>query len=281
MIAPALTRACYLCGRPQLTRSFLYTEPPSGETAFEIPSERYRREFLRCRTCGLFTAVLDIELDELYSAEYVDATYGDGGLGASFERIMALPPERSDNAQRVRRVLEWFRAGPDGPRSVLDVGSGLAVFGARMHEAGWEVTVLDPDPRAAGHAVRRAGVRALASPFGPSLGIGRFALVTFNKVLEHVPDPVGMLHDAGEYVGEGGVIYVELPDGEMAAADPLGASREEFFIEHLWAFSMASLCLLADRAGFVPLRVERLREPSEKYTLTAFLRPRSGEAAPT
>ena len=66
-----------------------------------------------------------------------------------------------------------------------------------------------------------------------------------------------------------GLVYVELPDAEGAGAD--GPEREEFFIEHLHVFSMASLCLLAARAGFQVRSAVRLREPSTKYTLAAFL----------
>jgi hypothetical protein len=65
-------------------------------------------------------------------------------------------------------------------------------------------------------------------------------------------------------------VYVELPDGEGAATD--GPGREEFFIEHLHVFSMASMCLLAARAGFSVQLAERLREPSGKFTLYAFMR---------
>jgi hypothetical protein len=36
-------------------------------------------------------------------------------------------------------------------------------------------------------------------------------------------------------------------------------------------FSAASLALVAQRAGFRLLQQERLREPSTKYTLVAFL----------
>ena len=59
------------------------------------------------------------------------------------------------------------------------------------------------------------------------------------------------------------------PDGEAAARS--GAGREEFFVEHLHVFSFRSIVMLAERAGFVPLAVERLQEPSTKFTLRAFL----------
>ena len=59
-------------------------------------------------------------------------------------------------------------------------------------------------------------------------------------------------------------------DGEAAARDSW--EREEFFIEHHHIFSMVSAALLFSKAGFQLSRLERLREPSTKYTIRAFLR---------
>jgi 2-polyprenyl-3-methyl-5-hydroxy-6-metoxy-1,4-benzoquinol methylase len=133
--------------------------------------------------------------------------------------------------------------------------------------------VLDPDPRAAAHARERVGVEAVQGDFMRAKPFGRFQLVTLNKVLEHVADPVAMLERTRGYLRDGGVTYVEVPDGEAASLDDPG--REEFFVEHLHAFTAASLALTALRAGYAVQRLDRLREPSTKYTLVAFLRERA------
>jgi SAM-dependent methyltransferase len=171
----------------------------------------------------------------------------------------------------VARVLAFAAAHLADPRapSLLDVGSGLAVFVHRMAAAGWRCTALDPDPRAARHARETAGVPAVCADFAAAPGLGRFDAVTFNKVLEHVPDPVAMLGRAASHVAPGGFVYVEVPDGERAAL--AGPEREEFFVDHWHVFSAASLAVLAGRAGFRMLALERLREPSGKFTLRAFL----------
>ena len=62
---------------------------------------------------------------------------------------------------------------------------------------------------------------------------------------------------------------VEVPDGEAAADE--GSGREEFFLEHLHVFSPASVALLAHHAGLRILTIHRLRDPSTKFTLFAFL----------
>ena len=69
----------------------------------------------------------------------------------------------------------------------------------------------------------------------------------------------------------GGFLYIELPDGESAVSDKEGFEREEFFIEHFHIFSMASMELLNSRTGLQSQSLERIREPSKKYTLRSFI----------
>lgn len=249
---------------------FSYDAPPEGETRFFSAAGDYRREVRRCDVCAHYVSVHELELDALYAEEYVAATYGER-LRETFDRIVALPPERSDNHWRVRRVVE-FAVGRlrDRPNpSVLDIGSGLCVFLHGMKPHGWRGVALDPDGRAVAHARDVVGVEAVQGDYLAAEGLGRFDVVAFNKVLEHVEDPVEMLARSAGNLAEGGFVYVEVPDGEAARDE--GAGREEFFIEHLHVFSPASLALLAERAGLSPLRIERLREPSTKFTLTGFL----------
>lgn len=262
---------CPMCRAFALARWHRYDAPPEGETRFDLRGQPYVRDLLRCARCGHVVSVTDLDLSGLYDGEYMDTTYAGDRLRQTYERIMALPAESSDNVQRVARITAEL--GTSG--TVLDVGSGLAVFPARMAEAGWSVTALDPDPRAVAHAREHVGVAAVRADFltDDLAELEPQDLVTLNKVLEHVPDPVAMLRRTSEVLAGGGSVYVELPDAEGASADPAGPGREEFFVEHLHVFSAASLALLATAGGFAVRRLERLREPSGKYTLVAFLDP--------
>ena len=266
---------CPICSCGRGRRVFLYDNPPVGEIAFDFSSGRkYRREVLKCEGCGHYISRHDMDDGSLYSGEYVNATYsGEDGIRKAYERITGLDPSMSDNAGRVARVNEvagnYFAALGEAGRSVLDVGSGLCVFLGRMKTHGWNCTALDPDARAVSHAVNTVGVNAVCGDFMNVELPAAYDLITFNKVLEHVADPVKMLERARAYLRPGGLIYVEVPDGECAEAN--GSGREEFFIDHLHVFSFASLALMATRAGFVTVLMERLREPSTKYTLRGFL----------
>jgi SAM-dependent methyltransferase len=254
-------------------RAFVYDSPPPGETRFDLGGQAYLRRYDRCRICEHWFGSHELDLSGLYGSSYVEATYGGSdGMRARFEKIMALPPERSDNRQRVARVLRFAatRIGTQTPPRLLDVGAGLGVFPAAMKAAGWQVTALEPDTRTVAHLRDVVGVTAAAADLlalAPDT-LGRFDAVSFNKVLEHVEDPVALLHAAAAFLDGGGFVYIELPD-VAAAAD--GPGREEFFVEHHHVFSPASVIMLAERAGLSLALLERLREPSGKYSLCAFL----------
>jgi SAM-dependent methyltransferase len=255
-----------------LEAAFQYNTPPAGETLFALGDQPYHRSYERCTLCGHWFSSNPMDMSSLYGGAYMDNTYGEA-MCRTFERIIALPPQQSDNAGRVARILAFAREHfktQTVPR-LLDVGSGLGVFPYAMKQSGWNCTALDPDDRAGRHTREVVGVAAITGDF-MELDIsvlGRFDVVTFNKVLEHVEDPVAMLGRALTLLEPGGFVYFEVPDGEAAAAE--GPEREEFFIEHHHVFSPASAALLANRAGFHPLVIERLREPSSKFTLRVFM----------
>ena len=138
-----------------------------------------------------------------------------------------------------------------------------------MKAAGWHGTALDPDRRAIEHARGVVGVEGIHGDFFEVSSATRYDVISLNKVLEHVEHPVRMLARAADHLAAGGFVYVELPDGEVATGH--GPQREEFFIEHHHVFSAASLTLLASRAGFQVRCLERLQEPSTKFTLRGFL----------
>ena len=260
------------CDRRFDEPAFTYDTPPAGETRFDLGVQTYCRSYSRCGLCGHWYSEHKMDLANLYGGAYVESTYGTR-MRQTFERILALPPEQSDNAGRVARLLAFTASFfPVGKKpTLLDVGSGLGVFPYRMKAAGWSCTALDPDPRAAAHAKDVVGVQAVTGDFmtiGPDR-LGRFDVVTFNKVLEHVEDPVAMLSKASRHLNPGGFVYVEVPDAEGAASE--GPGREEFFIEHHHAFSPASIAMTAERAGFRVEVLERLREPSTKFTIRVFM----------
>jgi len=273
---PESARCCPICGNSGFKEIFHFTSPPPSEMRFDFSSHNnYSRKILQCVSCGHFVSVHEMDDSSLYSGDYVNANYRDeNGIRQSFEKIMNLHPEKSDNAGRVKNILNFThhyfsgRITPSRVHSVLDVGSGLCVFLAKMKEAGWNCTAIDPDNRAITHAVKNVGVRGICGDFLSTESGEKFDLITFNRVLEHVTAPEKMLSKSIQNISDEGIIYIEVPDGECAALD--GKDREEFTIDHHHIFSFFSLLLLVKNAGLTPIKIERLREPSTKYTLRAF-----------
>lgn len=251
---------------------FRYTSPPIGETPFPF-SGSYIRYFDECQVCGHMYGRHEADMSLLYDQTYVDATYGGSeGMRHRFEKIMALPHHQSDNRARVSRVLEFSaqRKSSQLRTRLLDVGAGIGVFPAAMQEAGWSAIALEPDPRTVIHLREVVKVEALCDDVRnlSAENCGRFDLITFNKVLEHVGDPVKLLIAARELMAVDGFIYIEVPD---VAAAQISFEREEFFIEHLHVFSPASLANMAELAGLQVQKIERIVEPSSKCTLVGFL----------
>jgi len=261
---------CPFCQRSRFDSVHVYTSRPEGETCFGW-DDSYRRELFQCEGCRHYFSVMPVDLEAIYAAGYVDATYDESGLKAAFQRLVSLPADRSDNQGRVRAVDEFARIWLGGvKRRLLDVGSGLCIFPFGMKAVGWDCTAVDPDLRAVQHAREVCGVESICANFMQWDARGQaYDLVTFNKVLEHVADPIAMLAHSRSFLSETGFVYVEVPDGLAAIQD--GPGREEFFIEHHHVFSQRSAELLADHAGFRVLKAQRLREPSGKYTLRVFM----------
>lgn len=258
------------CDGRHVKPAFDYATRPPGETNFAIGGAEYERHFDCCDSCGHWFGRHAMRLGDLYIGAYVETTYGEN-LKATFERIIALPPDSSDNFGRSQRIEDFaskFLA--DDQRSLLDIGSGTGVFPYTMNDLGWSCTALDPDSRACEHLRERVGVAVIHGDLN-SIGresIGTFDLVTLNKVIEHVDDPVDMLTSAGQLLSRKSLLYLEVPDGSAAAR--LGQEREEFYVEHVHAFSVASLALSIERAGLSCISLNRVVEPSGKCTLFAF-----------
>lgn len=267
---------CPICGSTDAELLTIVTVPPPGEKDYGIPAERYRRALYRCGECSGFINWHGLLPTDYYRGDYNAASWPERLL-EPFRRIRALPADQSDNKQRVARIIRHLaeRGRTADSTRVLDVGSGLCVFLAELGEQwGGNLACVDPDPAAIAHAVEYAGVNTghagTLDDFEPT---DRFDLITFNKVLEHVPDPARLLGQAAALLRPGGTVYLELPDGELALQHGRLNERQEFFAEHLAVYTPEALARLAGEAGFRAMGTSSLREPSGKCTVYGFLEP--------
>ncbi len=91
---------CRLCGRSdQLDFIGAVSRRPEKETDLGIKPEDYYREVFFCRHCGVYNNFHRYDFSQLYQGNYNQATYAKK-ISKNYQKIMALPPELSDNKQR-------------------------------------------------------------------------------------------------------------------------------------------------------------------------------------
>ena len=242
---------------------------------FKLDSQKYYRKYLECKKCGHWFSFHNLNLENLYEEEYVNSTYGGfDGMKNKFEKIISLPLGKSDNLERVERINHFLgkKNNKNFRGKLLDIGCGLGVFPYEMQKLGWEVTGSEKDDRTIKHLNREVGLKNIYKNFDEikRFSFSNYDLITLNKVLEHVVDPINLLKEVSLFIKETGYIYIEVPDTENASrnGDPL--QREEFYIEHHHGFTLTSLSQALDISGLKIESSERIFEPSGKYTLFCF-----------
>jgi len=99
-----------------------------------------------------------------------------------------------------------------------------------------------------------------------------FNLVTLNKVLEHIEQPLPFLLQAVQsLVPDDGLLYVEVPD---KLTTRLRSPQDNILgALHCHLYDSGSLWYLLDRAGLEVICVNRVSEPSGKLSVYAFAAP--------
>jgi SAM-dependent methyltransferase len=170
----------------------------------------------------------------------------------------AVPPDAEPErfAERRAWLLERVAAG----ESVLDYGCGAGEFAAALTEQ--RVTAVDAAPEAVRRARARGVDAALVAPEAPLPFAGEhFDAVWLGETLEHLVDPVGVLHEIRRVLRPRGRLLATTPDHPPqllhALADDPGAFAEHFSprTDHLRFFNERSLRALLDDLGFQDVEV--------------------------
>lgn len=261
-------KKCFFCGKNKFSKKFEYFRPPKGETLYSINIKDYYRCYLQCSFCNHFFGKSKIILKNLYSSEYNRAIYSNN-LKKNFEIIKNLPKKNSDNYFRVSRVVNFVKKNiKKKNKTLLDVGSGLGIFPFMISKKGFISTALDPNKLSCLHFKKNLKINSIHGDFTKTTIKKKYDVITLNKVIEHVEHPEKMLIKARALLSKKGIIYIEVPD---ILAAKKGKSREEFHIDHLHVFSKKSLFFLAKKTNLNLKLIKSIREPSDKFTIYAFL----------
>ena len=264
---------CYLCKNKKLQKIISIHKKPSVEVDYGISIEDYHREIHQCQNCGTYNNFHDLIKDDFYEGFY-NKSITKEKFQHRFKKIINLPESVSDNKKRVKRIIRFLQKNilTENNYNVLDVGSGTCVFLHEMKKYNIITNCIDPDPIAIGHA--KEIVKVNNSHCGNIFNFystNKFDLISFNKVLEHVKNPIDQINESLKYLNNDGVLYIELPEGDRIYNDNLISERSEFAVEHYTVHNISSIKMIAKICDLKIRDLNVVTDPSGKYTIYAFL----------
>ena len=159
---------------------------------------------------------------------------------------------------REREAAYEMYLGNRPPGRLLEIGCGSGERLAHFAAKGWTVQGQDVDAKAVAHARASTGLPVHLGPIESlPASAGPFDAVVMNHVIEHVPDPVALLRQAGGLMAAGGVLVAVTPNvssinhrrfrDSWLALDPP---------RHLHLFAPGTLHSAAQAAGLRQARVK-------------------------
>lgn len=181
----------------------------------------------QCLDCGALHQ--HVEMTETEYADWYRTAYHDGCYTHTLEHDREVAKKR----------LDYYRI-PAGGR-LLDIGCGNGAFVMEAKARGIEAVGQDL-AEGASAAPEDTYTGPLASIHFPT---DHFDVVTMHDVLEHAPDPIGMLLEVRRILKQGGRLLLDFPD----FVAPEGRHHWKP-VEHLWLLDIDRLLDLLTATGF-------------------------------
>lgn len=249
---------CWVCGGRELARYYRcrmdFTE--YSEQDPELAS--YTGEgiwFVRCAGCGFgqpealptLSGYFDRMYDQHWAPDWVEGEFSGTYKDLIFQGILD----------------ELDRRIPPARRRLLDVGAHAGRFMHLAQGRRWRVEGIELNPRTAAYAAARTGAPVHRVNAHTLATDGRqYAAVVLTDVLEHIPDPTGLLRVLAALVEPGGVVAVKVPNGSaqwikerwLARLTTHRISLAENLV-HVNQFTPRSLGRALETAGFSQVQV--------------------------
>ncbi|WP_292371676.1 class I SAM-dependent methyltransferase [Mesorhizobium sp.] len=185
-------------------------------------------------------------------------------------RLVGLYEARKRSNVAILEVLSRILGA--NQRALLDVGCGHGLFLKDAQAAGFHAEGVEPDANVVDGARTATGAIVRHGYFPDALGEGeRFDAITFNDVLEHIPQVEKAMTACHQHLRPDGVLVLNCPDKDgifyrlANLMDRLGISGPflrmwQFGLPspHVWYFSANHLARLGKKAGFEEAEVIRL-----------------------
>lgn len=266
-------KQCLLCKSDRVDYIFTF----SGKDAYleKLDVTDFKLNWYKCNHCKVFFSTQYSNINKVYEDNSLyDAAYDKISIKERYTKIINLPDHSSDNAQRVRRCKEYHQHLVElfniqsNSYHLLDIGAGLGVFISKFIDQNYRCSALELNQVASNHIESVLPSVTVYQDYMQNLNFeNMFDLITMNRVLEHIETPLDVMLEVYRALKPNGMIYLELPDTLSYYLD--GDSNEAFTSGHYMVYSDSSIYFLFEQTGFKLMKLERIKEPSGKYTIYA------------
>lgn len=261
---PLEPTACAICGLeapseklyPAKLEAQSFT--PTVFSARRLPDQMHYR-IVRCLNCGL------VRSDPVLRAEALAELYRD----SSFDYGEELDGLRATYGAALDRAADHL-----GSRhGLVDVGCGSGFVLEVALERGWtDVHGVEPSGNAIAKAARGIAPLIVQDMMRPDLfEDDSLSLVTLFQVLDHMPDPAGLLRDCRRILRPGGLILAFNHNVTAWSARLLGERSPIIDVEHTFLYTPETMRRLFFKGGFDVLSVQPVRNTYSVAYLTHLL----------
>ncbi len=203
-----------------------------------------------CKSCGVRWTFLPEEVDS-------DALYSD--------EVYAVVDNRQSVFERVifseaKKILQKARKIHPTANSLLDFGAGKGQFLAVAKTLAWNGIGIETASERAAFAREKYHVSVLETFYTEGkIGAGDFDFITLNHVLEHLPDPMGLMNGLlSQNLASQGLVYLEVPRADSWQAKIAGKDWMHWDIpKHLTHWTEGGMEKEFSKIGFQKVGVRR------------------------
>lgn len=152
-------------------------------------------------------------------------------------------------------INRQFRFAPPAPARVLDYGCGSGEYLLWLEPLGYTLYGAEYDPELLASVARRGIQIENVATVAQQPWDGTFDHITLAHVLEHVPDPIGLLARLFGWLKPGGTLFLELPNADATGLAIFGRYWRGLEAPRHFALpTQAALIGALEQAGFADVQ---------------------------
>jgi len=269
---------CPICKNTKSSKEFVVARDERDKYSYFKETEEYSpAKYWECSNCEAMIWDENSDYERIYESFAYTIETGDSVefIRKRFETILKLPPEKSDNVQRVKRIRSFLAQYTNNDfkkiQTILDIGAGLGIFLHSFLNNNWEGTAIEPDKNACKHMRSFLPETKIYQGYINDLNLfEKYDLITINRMLEHVSNPYLILKKVTSILKNSGYLYIELPDVRSYFYN--GPHDQDFGYGHYIIYSPITMSIMASYSGLELMSLQRVIEPSKKYTIYGFFK---------